>query len=379
MSEPRSPEPAIGFAPRLRKSPYFDATRRWGAKAYTVYNHTYMPLYYEDPVADYRALAERVTLWDVACQRQVVIAGPDALALAQRLTPRNLTHCAPGQCRYAPVTAGDGGLLNDPLLLHVAADELWLSIADSDLGLWVRAIALGSGLRVTVSEPDIAPLQLQGPNAPPMMAQLGGEALATLGYFRCRRVELGGIPVLVSRSGWSGEPGYEIYLPDPTRGDALWEMLMAAGAPFGIAPAAPSQISRVEAGLISYGADASPAENPLELGLERFVDLDMQAEFIGKTALRRIRAQGVRRRRVGLELGGPPLVSPNEEPWALTVADAPVGRLTSAVHSLRLGRNIAMGIVAVAHARPGSALRVHAPGRVLDAAVTGLPHLRPRR
>jgi aminomethyltransferase len=366
-------QPAINFGPRIRKSPFFAATRRHGCKAYTVYNHTYMPLYYESPEADFWRLVRDVTLWDVAGQRQVEITGPDAARFTQLLTPRNLSSCAVGQCKYVLITDEHGGIVNDPVLLRLDEDRFWLSLSDSDVLLWAKGVARHAGLEVSLREPDVSPLQVQGPKSAALMRDLFGAWIDELRYFWCRETELGGIPLVVSRTGWSSERGYEVYLQDGTQGGRLWETIMAAGRPHDIAPGAPSGIRRIEGAMLSYGADMTLAENPFELGLGRLVDLDMEADYIGKAALRRIAAEGAKRKLVGLELGGPPLAAGNEEPWLLRAADAPAGRLTSCVYSPRLEKNIALAIVARARAEEGSRLQVDTPDGARAATVVPTP------
>jgi len=372
MTEP-SVQPAINFGPRIRKSPFFAATRRHGCKAYTVYNHTYMPLYYESPEADFWRLVRDVTLWDVAGQRQVEITGPDAARFTQLLTPRNLSGCAVGQCKYVLITDEHGGIVNDPVLLCLDEDRFWLSLSDSDVLLWAKGVARHAGLEVSLREPDVSPLQVQGPKSAVLMRDLFGAWIDELRYFWCRETELDGIPLVVSRTGWSSERGYEVYLRDGAEGERLWDMIMAAGRPYDIAPGAPSGIRRIEGAMLSYGADMTLAENPFELGLGRLVDLDMEADYIGKAALRRIAAEGAKRKLVGLELGGPPLAAGNEEPWPLRAGDLAVGRLTSGVHSPRLEKNIALAIVALAQAEEGSRLQVETPNGAREAIVVPTP------
>jgi aminomethyltransferase len=382
-SEPNAAKPSaagnatITFGPRVRKSPFFEATRRWGCQAFSVYNHMYMPLYYADPVTDYGHLISTVTLWDVAVQRQVEITGPDAASLTQLLTPRNLSDCAVGQCKYAPITAEDGGMLNDPVLLKLADDHFWLSLADSDILLWAKAIAWRSGMNATLREPDVSPLQLQGPRSAAVMAALFGDDILNLRYFRCLETTLDGIPLVISRTGWSNELGYELYLRDGGRGDDLWERIMAAGAPFGIMPGAPSTIRRIEAGILSYGSDIGPDVNPFELGLGRLVDLDMDAEFIGKDALRRLALDGVRRRMTGFVLDPDAGLLANEHHWPLEHAGREIGKITSAVHSPRLQQTIALGFISTDAAANDVRIDVRTPMGMVEARTAALPFIEP--
>lgn len=372
-------QPLGEFNSRIHKSPFFDATRRYGCNAFTVYNHTYMPLYYEDPVTDYWRLVNDVTLWDVACQRQVEVTGPDAAPFVQLLTPRNLSKCKVGQCKYVLITNEHGGIINDPILLRLGENHFWLSLADSDVLLWAQGVAVNSGFNVKVTEPDVSPLQVQGPKSTLAMHRLFGDWIDDLRYFWFKETDLHGIPLVVSRTGWSSERGYEIYLRDGQHGDALWEAVMEAGKPYNIGPCAPSRIRRIEGGLLSYGADMTTNENPFELGFGKFVDLQQEANFIGKQALQNIKAEGVKRQLVGLEIDGTPLDAGNEHPWALLHNGRHVGKLTSSVYSPRLDKNIGIAIVALACSRQGASLAIQTPEGERQAMVVPFPFYDPQK
>ncbi len=296
----------------------------------------YIPRDFGDPEQNFWNLVNDAILCDVAVERQVEITGPDAAKFTQMLTPRNLSKLSVGQCKYILITNAEGGLLNDPILLRLGENHFWISLADSDILLWAQGVAVHSGMDVTIREPDVSPLQLQGPKSGDVMKALFGESIMDLRYYWLREVELDGIPLVVSRTGWSSELGYELYLRDGSRGDELWERIMAAGAPFGLKPGHTSSIRRIEGGMLSYHADADIGTNPFELGMDRLVDLDMQAEFIGKDALRRIRDNGVSRKQVGLRIEGAPLKGPNTTFWPISKDGDTVGKVTSAVHSPRL-------------------------------------------
>ena len=348
----------FGFGTQIRKSPYFDATVRWGAQGFSVYNHMYIPRDFGDPEQNFWNLVNDAILCDVAVERQVEITGPDAASFTQMLTPRDLTKMAVGQCKYILITNADGGILNDPILLRLAENHFWISLADSDILLWAQGVAVHSGMDVTIREPDVSPLQLQGPKSGEVMKALFGESIMDLRYYWLREVELDGIPLIVSRTGWSSELGYELYLRDGSRGDELWEKIMAAGRPFGLKPGHTSSIRRIEGGMLSYHADADITTNPYELGLDRLVNLDMEADFIGKAALRRIRAEGVRRKQVGLIIDGAPLKGPNTTFWPIHKDGAAIGKVTSAVYSPRLEQNIALAMVSADSAFVGAEVEV---------------------
>ena len=274
--------PMISIGPRVRKSPYFDATIRWGAKAFTIYNHMYMPTHYGDPVAEYWSLVNDVTLWDVSCQRQIVIRGPEAKPFMELLTPRNLANCRSDRCMYVVLTDNDGGIINDAVLMHMDENEFWLSPGDGDVMLWAQGIAAQSGMDVEVLEGDICPLQLQGPKSPHVAYKLFGQAALDMGYFHVIETELNGLKLAISRTGWSGELGYELYLKDHIHGNELWDTVMSAGEEFGIVPAAPNTIRSIEGGLLSYFSDMRREDNPYTFGLDRLVDLDKKADFLGR-------------------------------------------------------------------------------------------------
>jgi glycine cleavage system aminomethyltransferase T len=335
----------IAIGSNLRKSPYFDATVADGIAAFSVYNHMLIPAHFGDPDGEYKQLIDNVVMWDVAGQRQVELTGPDAEKLVRYLTPRDLSGIAIGQAKYVPICNHNGILINDPVLQRISDDCFWLSIADSDIALWAGAIAAEGGLEVRVTEPDVSPMAVQGPRATDVVADLFGDWVRDLKYFWFRETELDGIPILLARSGWSKQGGFELYLRDGARGTELWNRVKDAGAPHGIVPGAPSDIERIESGLLSYGADARSGANPFEVGLGHLVNLDRDDDFVGKVALKKILNEGIRRRRVGLVLAGCE-ISGFTHPHGLYLGEDVVGTVTEAVHSARLDMNIAVALIA---------------------------------
>ena len=364
---------------RLRRTPFFAATQRYGARAYTVYNHMLFPICFDDLEAEYWHLINHVTLWDVAVERQVEITGPDAFTLTNMLTPRDLAKCAVGQGKYVLITGEDGGVINDPVLLRLGENHFWLALADSDVLLWARGVAVHAGLDVQIGEPDVSPLQIQGPKAKAVVETLFGQAALDLSYYWFLDTTLDGIPVIVTRTGWTGEVGYEVYLRDGSRGDALWERIMAAGKPHGIRPTGPSDIRRIEAGILNWGADITLDDNPYELGLDRLVDEKKTADYLGRDALRRIKAAGVKKRLVGIEIEGAP-IGFNATTWPVAAGGRPVGRVTSAIYSPRLEKNIGYAMVPVAHAAAGTRLAVEIPDvGTRTATVVEMPFVDPAK
>lgn len=369
----------FGFGTQIRKSPYFDATVRWGAKGFSVYNHMYIPRDFGDPEQNFWNLVNDAILCDVAVERQVEITGPDAAKFVQMLTPRDLSKMAVGQCKYILITNAEGGILNDPILLRLAENHFWISLADSDILLWAQGVAVHSGMDVSICEPDVSPLQLQGPKSGEIMQALFGDSIMDLKYYWLREVDLDGIPLIVSRTGWSSELGYELYLRDGSQGDVLWERIMATGMAFGLKPGHTSSIRRIEGGMLSYHADADIKTNPFELGFDRLVNLDMEADFIGKAALRRIKDEGVSRQQVGLIIDCDPMKGPNTTFWAINKDGTNIGKVTSAVYSPRLERNIALAMVTADCAVIGSEVEVITPSGPTRAMVVERPFYDPKK
>jgi glycine cleavage system aminomethyltransferase T len=364
---------------RLRRSPFFEATQRHGAKAYTVYNHMLFPINFADLEEEYWHLLNHVTLWDVSVERQVEITGPDAFRFTDMLTPRDLSKCAVGQGKYVAITAEDGGIVNDPVLLRLGENHFWLALADSDVLLWARGLALKAGLRVKITEPDVSPLQIQGPKAKDVVHTLFGDAATQLRYYWFLETKLDGIPVVVTRTGWTGEVGYEVYLRDGSRGDELWERIMEAGKPHQIRPTGPSDIRRVEAGILNWGTDMTLENNVYELGLDYLVDEGKRADYIGREALQRAKSDGVKRKLAGIEIEGA-RIEMNAVQWRVKAGGDEIGKVTSAIYSPRLKKNLGYAMVPVAHTALGTEFRVKIPGiGERRATVVARPFIDPKK
>ena len=369
----------FGFGTQIRKSPFFDATVRWGATGFSVYNHMYIPRDFGSPEQNFHNLINEAILCDVAVERQVEITGPDAYKFVQLLTPRDLTKLAIGQCKYVLITNKEGGILNDPVLLRLGENHFWLSLGDSDILLWAQGVAINSKLNVKITEPDVSPLQLQGPNSGKIMQKLFGDLVLDLKYYWLRETELDGIPLVISRTGWSSELGYEIFLRDGSKGDSLWEKIMEAGQNFGLKPGHTSSIRRIEGAMLSYHADADINTNPYEVGLDRLVSLETDIDFIGKEALKKIKENGIKRKQVGLMLDSKPLKSPNTTFWKITKDSKTVGKVTSAVYSPRLKKNIALAMVSIEESKIGNVLDVKTSDSIIKAMVVEKPFYDPKK
>jgi glycine cleavage system aminomethyltransferase T len=364
------------FGPWYRRSPFFDKTLAAGCSAYDIYNHMYLPGYYADPVEEYWALLNDVTVWDVSVERIVEITGPDASAFTNTLTCRDLTKCAVGQGKYVLITADDGGIVNDPVLLRIEEDRWWLALADSDAGLYARGVAVKSGLDVKVREPEVYPIQVQGPKSRDTLRKLFGPAIDDIKYYWTLTTEVDGIPVVISRTGWTGEVGYEIYLREPSRGGDLWDRVFEAGRDFGIRAVAPVEARRIEAGIFNYGSDITIDNNPFEVtGLERLVE-PQAADYIGKAALEEIRANGVSRRLVGIEAPGDALPFELAEKRPALHRGESVGTVTDLIWSPRLERNIGYVWLPIELSQPGTELEIVAPdGELWPARSAAIPFI----
>jgi len=363
---------------RLRRSPFFDATLRHGCKAYTVYNHTFLPSYYDDPEKEYWHLLQQVTLWDVSVERNVEIAGKDGAKFMDLLTPRDMTKCAVGQGKYVLIVSDEGGIINDPVLLRLEKNKFWVALADSDVLLWAKGVAVNAGLDVDISEPEAYPLQIQGPKSKEVVKALFGPKVLDLGYYYFLETKVDGIPVIVTRTGWTAEVGYEVYLRDATRGDDLWEKIIETGRPYNLRPTGPSDIRRIEGGILNYGADMTINENPYEVGLGWLVDEGKKADFLGKAALKKIKKQGVKRKLIGVEIDGTP-IDFNMTKWPVQADGKTVGRITSAIYSPRLKRNLGYAMVPVKLAKLGTTLTVVHPTGPRKATVVKKPFVDPTK
>lgn len=335
----------ISPSPRVRRSPFFDATVAEGVVSFSPYNHMLMPTSYGHPEEEYRRLIEGVAMWDVAVERQVELVGPDAGKLAQILTPRKLDRLKEGVGWYVAICDHRGVILNDPILLKLAHDRYWLSIADSDILFWARCVAGERGLDVNIFEPDVSPLAIQGPKADGVVRNLLGEEFVSIKHFNFRETTLKGIPMMVARSGWSKQGGYELYLMDGSKGVELWNLVKEAGAEFGIGPGNPNPSERVESGLLSWGGDTDDETNPFEVRMERYVDLDAPDDVIGIKALREIYAAGPKRHQLGIKVGRKERFGLYDRKSEIYEGKKLVGHMTARAWSPRLSCNIGLALI----------------------------------
>lgn len=369
----------FGFGTQIRKSPFFDATVKWGAKDFSIYNHMYIPRDFGNPEQNFWNLINDAILCDVAVERQVQIQGPDASKFVQMMTPRDLSNMKVGQCKYVILVNQNGGVLNDPILLKVSDDKYWFSLADSDILFWAQGLAANANYDVEITEPDVSPLQLQGPKSRDIMIKIFGDQITDLKYYWFKQFKFNNTELIISRTGWSSELGYEIFLTDSTVGNQLYEHIMNIGEPMGLKPGHTSTIRRIEGGMLSYHADMTINTNPLELGMNKFIDLNGNFDFIGKNSLIKINKDGIKRKQVGLFLDISRMDGPNTRFWDIKYDNKIVGKLTSAVYSPRLEKNIALAMIDIDYSDLNQELIVNDGDCDFNAIVVNTPFYDPNK
>ena len=364
---------------RNRRTPYHEATQKHDPKGFTVYNHMYFPIRFDSFEEEFETLLTGVTLWDVAVERCLEIGGPDGFRFAQLLTPRDLSTCAVGQGKYVLICDSDGGIVNDPVLTRMDVNTFWFALASSDALLFARGLKNAyPELDVTIREAEVAPLQVQGPKSKDLMAKLLGPEILDLRYYFWTESKIAGAPVVITRTGWSSEVGYEVYLTDTTKGVEVYEAIMEAGQEFGIRPTGPSDIRRIEGAIFNWGADMTYENNPLEMGLERLVDWGLDdASSISMAALRSIKERGVRQTINGLELDGEPFPELNNLKWPVVDAGERIGTVTSAIYSPRLERNIGFAWLPVERSTLGERVAVETEWGPRHGIVMEMPFVDP--
>ena len=364
---------------RNRRTPYYEATQRSSPKAYTVYNHMYFPIRFDTFENEFQALLNDVTIWDVSVERCIEVSGPDGFKFAQLVTPRNLSKCAVGQGKYVLICDSDGGVINDPVMTRMDENTFWFALASSDVLLFFKGLKNAyPKLNVTIRELDVAPLQVQGPKSKDLMKDLLGDSILDLKYYFWRKAEIKGVPVVITRTGWTSEVGYEVYLLDPTKGSVIWDTLLEVGKKYNVKPTGPSDIRRVEGGILNWGADMTYENNAIELGLERLVDFSLPEDAcISIGALKKIKAQGVKKRLVGVELDGEPFPALNNVKWPATKDGAAVGKVTSAIYSPRLKKNIGYCWLPTEIAKDGTKVKVETEWGPRNATVVPMPFVDP--
>ena len=348
--------PYLTPAIRLRRTPFSRRVEAAGATAYTVYNHMLLASFFRSVEEDYAHLKRAVQVWDVSCERQVEIVGPAALRLVQLTTPRNLSRMADDQCYYIPMVDEDGRMLNDPILIKLADDRYWVSIADTDMLYYFKGLASGFGLNAKAFEPDVSPLAIQGPNADKLVARVFGQEIVDTKFFRYKTINFQGKDMIIARSGWSHQGGFELYLDGSEYGEPLWDRLFEAGKDLDVRAGGPNLIERIEAGLLSYGNDITIDTTPFEAGLGKYCNLDAATGCLGHEAL--LTQKDPRRQIRSISIDGPPVPAITSY-WPLKDHEGNgAGHISSATWSPDFGTNVAIGMVHRAYWTPGTELIV---------------------
>ncbi len=363
----------IGIGSRIRKSPYYESDLKYGVTGFTVYNKMYLPTGFSGPEKEYHSLINDVTFGDFAGERQIEINGPDAHDFVRYIQPRNLEKCEIGSCKYILLTDMDGGIINDACLLRLEEEKFWISPGDGDVILWLQGIAINSGMNVSIHEPDVSPLQVSGPKSGKLIQKLFNGEHDDLGYYKAKQTSLKDIPMVIARTGWSGELSYELYLQDRKMGNKLFEIVYEAAQEFNGRVIAPNTIRSIEGGILSYGGDFGREHNPFTIGFGRLVNLDQEIDFIGKEALKAIKEKGLTEKLVGVELEGDPILKAPENFWPVSSNNKKVGRLSRAFFSPRLKKNIGLAIIDIDFAEEGTTVSVASPNGDLTSTVVSLP------
>ena len=364
----------IGIGTRIRKSPYFNSTIKYGVKGFTIYNKMYLPTGFSSPVEEYLSLINDVTFGDFAAERQVEVSGPDAFDFIKYINPRNLSKCDIGDCKYIVLTDSNGCIINDACLIRLEDDKFWVSPGDGDVLLWLQGVAMHSGMNVNICEPDVSPLQISGPKAGRLIQKLFAGEHDNLGYYKAKQTSLKNIPMVIARTGWSGELSYELYLQDRKLGNSLFELVYEAAKEFNGNVIAPNNIRTIEGGLLSYGSDFGREHNPFTIGLDRLVDVDQDIDFIGKEALKKIKENGTASKLIGVEMDGDPIDKVPEHFWTvLNLEGRKIGRLSRCIYSPRLKKNIGLAIVDSHATEEGNKVIIESPELKYNAIVAKLP------
>ena len=367
---------------RIRRTPYTNKVEEHGVSDFTVVNHMLLPKGFKNTVEeDYWHLSKEVQIWDVSCQRQVQISGPDAASLIQKLTPRSIKTMEIGKCFYIPMLNENAGMINDPVLLKLDDDMFWISIADSDILLWAKGYALGLNLDVNIDEPDVYPLAIQGPKSEELLISIFGEEIKKIKFFNFRVFDFEGTKQVIARSGYSKQDGFEIYFKVHEKyfdkvemGEKLWDTIWEAGKKFNISPGCPNLIDRIEGGLMSYGNDFTRENNPFECNLEKYCKDDVSHDFIGKKALTKIKNEGIKQKMMGIIFDGDPCPATGQPLKVLSKDNKNIGQITSGIFSPRIKKNIGLSMILNKYWNVGESVFVQTlDGKKRNGTITSLP------
>ncbi len=365
---------SIAKSRRLRGTPYTSRIEKQGVTAYTIYNHMLLPAAFGSIEDSYHHLKQYVQIWDVAAERQVEISGKDSAKLVQLMTCRDLSKSKDGRCYYCPIIDDNAGLINDPVVLRLNENKWWVSLADSDVILFAKGLAIGNNFDVKIFEPDVDIMAIQGPKSFELMEKVFGDKIVNLKFFGFDYFEFGGDKHLIARSGWSKQGGYEIYVEHNVSGLKLYDHLFEIGKEFNIKPGCPNLIERIESGLLSYGNDIDNGDNPYECGFDKYINIDSEVNFLGKEKLKKIKSEGIKKKLMGVMLD----IDKISITGSLDLSDQDnniIGELRSACYSPHFKKVIGIAMMKKSHWNIDQNVKASINGDICSGKVCDLPFI----
>ena len=364
----------IAKSRRVRSTPYTERIENQGVTAYTIYNHMLLPTAFGSLEDSYHHLKEHVQVWDVAGERQVEISGKDSAKLVQLMTCRDLSKSKVGRCYYCPIIDDNAGLINDPVILKLNDQRWWISIADSDVILFAKGLAIGQKFNVKIVEPNVDILAVQGPKSFKLMEKIFGKKILEMKFFGFDYFEFAGAKHLIARSGWSKQGGFEIYVENTKSGLVLYDKLFEVGKEFNVKPGCPNLIERIESALLSYGNDIDNGDNPLECGLDKYVNLDTDAEFIGKEKLIEVKKKGILRKLMGVKIEAKE-INITKSIDLINEQNSKIGELRSGIYSPNFRKVIGIAMLDKPYWKADQTFKISINDSIFKGKVCDLPFI----
>ena len=365
---------SIAKSRRLRSTPYTSRIEKQGVTAYTVYNHMLLPAAFGSLEDSYHHLKEHVQIWDVAGERQVEISGKDSAKLVQLMTCRDLSKSKDGRCYYCPILDDEAGIINDPVVLRLNENRWWISIADSDVILFAKGLAIGNKFDVKITEPNVDIMAIQGPKSFKLMEKVFGDKITKLKFFGFDYFDFQGTKHLIAQSGWSKQGGYEIYVENTKSGLDLYDHLFDVGKEFNVKPGCPNLIERIESALLSFGNDMDNEDNPYECGFDKFINIDSDINFLGKEKLKNIKAEGIKKKLMGIKFDTKEISLSG----SLDIKDENnniIGELRSACYSPHFGKVIGIAMIKKPYWEVSQSVKAEINGNICTGNVCDLPFI----
>ncbi|MER3524721.1 MAG: glycine cleavage system protein T [Ignavibacteria bacterium] len=361
----------------MKRTAFYDRHRALGAKMVEFAGFE-MPVQYPTGIVEeHKRVRAAVGLFDVSHMGELEVYGPEALAFVQKVTVNDVAKLTPGRVQYSAMCYDNGGIVDDVLVYCLEPQRYMLVINAANIEKDVAWLNKHRSGNVTLDNRSDAMslLAVQGPHSRFVLQKLTSLDLSTLPYYHCTTGELAGVSMLISRTGYTGELGYELYFPsDVVTGKKVWDAIMEAGKEFAITPVGlgARDTLRLEMGFCLYGNDIDQTTHPLEAGLGWITKLD-KGEFLGRAALMKAKAEGLRRRLVGFTLSDKAFP---RHGYSIHANGKKIGDVTSGTFSPILEQGIGMGYVGVDYAQAGTALAVNVRGKEVPAVVTTLPFVK---